>query len=87
MNHARIEKHTAVLGVKQGYKPLYVRETPVIDPTTKVKTLLHETAWTPTPHELELLNRGATIHVALLAAGHPPIKVTVGPTPDEGQGT
>lgn len=83
MNHARIERHTNVLGERQGYKPLYVRKSNVVDGVSKNPTYLYETAWAPTPQEIELLLKGATIHVGILSAEHPPIKVTVGPTPDE----
>lgn len=81
MIHVRIEGYDKVIGEKQGYKPLFVRTTPVIDPVSKKETSLLETAWTPTPKQLEALNKGASVHVKLLTTGHPPIKVDVGPTP------
>jgi hypothetical protein len=83
MLHGRIEGATNVLGAKQGYKPLYVRATNVTDPVSTNATYLLETAWTPTPEELDMLNRGASVHVGLLCSQHPPIKVGVGPIPDE----
>lgn len=85
MNQARIEGATSVLGRRQGYKPLYLRETPVRDEVAKADTVLMESAWQPTPVEMEMLLKGATIHVGILSStGHPPIKVTVGPLPEEG---
>lgn len=83
MFHARILHHTVVLGEAQGYKPLYVKQQPALDPVSKNETLLHSTAWTPTPRELELLNAGCSIQVVILANAHPPMKVQVGPVPDE----
>lgn len=40
-------------------------------------------AWTPTPEELELLNKGASVHVGIIGRSHPPLFVTTGSTPDE----
>jgi hypothetical protein len=79
----KIFRASNVLGAAQGYKPLYVRKTPVVDPTTKNATFLQESAWVPTPLELDRIIKGASIYVGLLTTVHPPIKVTVGPTPDE----
>lgn len=83
MQTARIENHTKVIGIQQGYRGLYVRETPVVDPISKNKTVLQETAWTPTPAELVLLNLGCSVHVKVMSANHPPMMVGVGPLPDE----
>jgi hypothetical protein len=74
MNQARIEGYTNELGRNQGYKPLYVRKTPVTDTVSAVPSVLQE---------IEMLIKGAKIHVGLLTSNHPPIKVTVGPVPDE----
>ena len=81
MIHSRVEGFTKVIGEKQGYKPLFVKEDPIVDPVSKRETQLLTTAWTPLPHELEILNRGGSVHVKLLTVGHPPIKVDVGPAP------
>lgn len=35
-------------------------------------------AWQPTPAELERLNKGASVHLTIVAAGHPPVIVGVG---------
>jgi hypothetical protein len=83
MNQARIEGFTQELGRRQGYKPLYVRQTPVTDTVVNNTTMLLETAWEPTVEEIAMLLKGAKIHVGILSVGHPPIKVTVGPVPDE----
>jgi hypothetical protein len=40
------------------------------------------TAWQPTQKELEALNRGASIHVRIVGAQHPPINLFVGPEPE-----
>lgn len=84
MFNTRIRDATHVLGQDQGYKPLHIRKRKVIDPTSKAETFLQESSWTPTPKELEAIIRGAPIYVGLLSNSHPPIKVTVGPLPDEG---
>lgn len=82
MNHAIITGYTDKIGEKQGYKPLFVRRTPIVDPTSKAPTQLQETAWTPSPHELAQLNAGGSVIVKLLSTGHPPIKVEVGDVPE-----
>lgn len=87
MNNTPIEGQTHVLGEQQGYKPLRVRKTPITDQTSKAATFLYESAWEPSPLELQLIMRGAKVHVGILSSHQPPIKVTVGPAPDEGQGT
>lgn len=87
MNQARIEGFTNELGTNQGYRPLYVRKTLVVEPVSKLPSTLQESAWEPTLQEIDMLIKGAKIHVGILAANHPPIKVTVGPVPDEGIST
>lgn len=82
MNMARIVGFTDVIGKAQGYQPLYVRKTPVVDPTSKANTHLQETAWTPDPEELRRLNAGASVVVKVLSSGHPPMQVCVGDVPE-----
>lgn len=83
MFRARVLHHTHVLGEAQGYHPLYVKCEKAVDEVSKNETWRQTTAWTPTPRELELLNAGCSIQVVILADRHPPIKVQVGPCPDE----
>ena len=78
MQIGRIEKATRVLGKQQGYMGLPVRDE-VVSPDTACMV----TAWLPTPAELALLNAGASVHVRILGTVHPPIKVEVGPLPDQ----
>ena len=77
---ARLEQTTRVLGKSQGFLGLPVRDVVYPDGTPAMQS-----AWTPTPDELERLNNGANIIVELLGViddvdgrSHPPIKLSVG---------
>jgi len=79
---ATIEGVTHRIGKAQGYLGLPLRleqiDCPVNGPGTPTMT----TAWQPTQKELEALNRGASIHVRIVGAQHPPINLFVGPEPE-----
>lgn len=79
---ARIEGATRVLGERQGYTGLDVLDVVVNCTVMGPNTPQMTTAWTPTPEELEALNKGAAVHVHLMGRQHPPIRVDVGPLPD-----
>ena len=79
---ANIEGSSRTLGEAQGYTPLPVRYGVLrYEDGTEVPVMT--TAWTPTPQELDALNSGASIHVHILGTQHPPLRLEVGPTPDE----
>ena len=63
----RIENATRILGKSQGYLGL-----PILD---------HEgimySSWEPTPDELDKLNKGGKITLAVQGIAHPPVMLTV----------
>lgn len=82
MELGSIENATRILGKSQGYLGLTIRDTTIKDGVTGKTVNLMTSAWLPSPAELKALNHGASIHVQLLGHAHPPIIVTIGPTPD-----
>lgn len=38
-------------------------------------------AWFPTPEEIELIGRGAPVHLEVFSGRHPPVMLTVGKVP------
>lgn len=70
----RITGCTRELGRAQGYRPL-----PVRDAKASNGAPFMETAWEPTPDELERLNKGATVRLLIAGIEHPPVKIEVGP--------
>lgn len=81
MNIGRITGCTRVLGKEQGYKGLPVRDGQYTMPTGEVYASI-ETAWFPTPDELEAMIAGAPIIVQLLSSQHPPIMLYTGDKPE-----
>ena len=75
---ARIPNATRVIGKRQGYLGLPLRDekrsTAVDGPETPVMV----TAWEPTPDELERLVKGAYVHLAVVGTQHPPVLLEVG---------
>lgn len=81
MQNANIENWTHRIGKDQGYLELVIRVEPIeIAPDVVVARMV--SAWTPSPKELEALNKGASVHVSLITNGHPPINVEVGNPPE-----
>lgn len=70
----RIPGATRVLGKSQGYNGLPIRDEMIAERVNGPET--------PTPDELERLNRGAAVHVRILGSVHPPILVEVGDAPE-----
>lgn len=81
MQIGMIEGATRVIGKSQGYMGLPIRDEVISCNVNGDGTPAMVTAWTPTPEELEALNRGATVHVTILGIVHLPIMLDVGPTP------
>lgn len=80
----RILGCTRVLGTKQGYIGLPVRDIVVIDNApNRPDTPAMESAWLPTPREIGAINQGSSVYVRILGAEHPPIMVYVGDRPDQ----
>lgn len=81
MQIGRIEGATRVLGKSQGYLGLPLRD--VLLPTTVdgPETPCMETAWLPTPAEIERINAGAPVILRVVGFQHPPVMVDVGEVP------
>ena len=78
----RIEGTTRVAGQSQGYLGLPIRDVLINDSVNGTDTPAMETAWVPTPDELDRLNRGASVVVRILGTIPPPMIVDVGPALD-----
>lgn len=72
MEIIRIEGATAVLGLDQGYIPLPVRKDKADDGTTVLVS-----SWKPSAEELERLNKGAPVYLAVYGSFHPPVRLDV----------
>lgn len=78
----RIEGTTRVLGKSQGYLGLPLRDVLVSSTTDGPHTPAMETAWLPTPDEIERINAGAPVILRVLGTSHPPVMVEVGTLAD-----
>ncbi len=77
----RIAGATRVFGQRQGYLGLPLRDEPIQCNVAGDTVPSMLTAWEPTPHEIELINRGAPVLLRLLGEQHPPVSITVGEPP------
>lgn len=73
MQVAAINGLTRILGKSQGFFGL-----PIRDEVREGNTPVMVSSWTPTPKELEALNAGANVEIAIWGTAHPPIRVEVG---------
>lgn len=80
MQIGMIENATRVVGKRQGYGGLPIRDE-VVECTVGGEVHCMVTAWLPTPGELAALNAGAAIHVRILGTIPPPMLVEVGAVP------
>lgn len=78
----RILNATRVVGKKQGYLGLPIRDELIHETVNGPNTPSMVTAWEPTPDELERLNKGARVHVRILGNVPPAMMVEVGPVED-----
>jgi hypothetical protein len=74
---AMIKGATRTAGKTQGYLTLPIRDVVIINKATGLETPAMDTAWTPTPDELDRLNKGANIVVRILGNVPPPMLVMV----------
>lgn len=79
----RIAGATRVLGQSQGYLGLPVRDVVLTCTVNGTDTPAMETAWLPTPDEMERIIAGAPIVVRIMGTIHPPIMVEAGDAPAE----
>ena len=84
MQIGRIEGCTRVLGKRQGYLGLPLRDVIINDTVTGPDTPAMETAWLPTPKEIAAIAAGAPIILRIIGNAHPPVMMEVGEVPDNG---
>jgi hypothetical protein len=83
MRPLRIEGYTHVLGAPEDWSDADLGKCGAL----AVKVCLVGnlpfmiSAWEPTPYELELLNKGASIHLYVQGKTHPVVSVCVGDPP------
>lgn len=77
----RIENATRVLGQRQGYLGLWLRDEPV-NCSVNGETPSMMTAWEPTPDEIAKIVAGAPIYLRVLGTVHPPVMLSVGTPPE-----
>lgn len=77
----RITGATRVLGKRQGYFGLPVRDEIADEKVNGPGTPVMVTAWEPTPEEIAKIVAGASIEVRILGTAHPPMMVGVGEPP------
>ena len=78
----RIEGATRVLGKSQGYLGLPLRDVLINSTVDGPQTPAMETAWLPTPDEIERINAGAPVILRIIGAAHPPVMIDVGTLAD-----
>lgn len=83
MQIGRIEGCTRVLGKSQGYLGLPLRDIVINSTVTGPDTPAMETAWFPTPKEIEAIAAGAPVILCVVGSAHPPVMVTVGELPKD----
>lgn len=77
----RIDGATRVLGARQGYLGLPIRDENVGDHVSgDVPSMV--SAWEPSPDELDRLARGAAVLLRVIGTGHPPVMIEVGEIPE-----
>ena len=78
---AMIEGVTRIIGKSQGYLGLPLRDELINCTVGGEGTPSMVSAWQPTPDELARLNAGASVHLRVVGAGHPPVSLEVGDPP------
>lgn len=81
MQIGRINGATRVIGQSQGYLGLPLRDVIIDCPVNGPRTPAMETAWLPTPDELERIVAGAPVVLRVLGTSHPPVMLEVGEVP------
>lgn len=80
----RIDGATRVLGDKQGYLGLPLRDELIECSVGGPSTPAMLTAWQPTLEDLAVLLNGGCIYLRVLGSAHPPVMLEVGPAPSDG---
>jgi hypothetical protein len=79
---AMIEGATRIIGKRQGYLGLPIRDVLINCTVNGPETPAMDTAWEPTPDEIERIVKGAKVRVRILGRVHPPLMVEVGDVPE-----
>jgi len=87
MQIGMIAGHTRILGKSQGYYGLPIRDCVINEAVTGPDTPAMESAWHPTPREIEAIIAGAPIILRLLGRVHPPVMIETGIAPSDGDVT
>jgi len=82
MQIGRIDGCTRVLGKSQGYLGLPLRDVVENCSVGGEGTPAMQTAWLPTPEEIEAINSGAPIILTVIGTAHPPVRMETGESPD-----
>lgn len=76
MNPVSFPGQQAVIGAKQGYRPLPIERITIMGPLGPIHT--YNSKWKPDADELKKLNEGGTITLMVRTLGdHPPVKLEV----------
>jgi hypothetical protein len=84
MQIGRISGCTRVLGQRQGYLGLPLRDVAVNCAVCGPDTPAMETAWLPTPDEIARVVAGAPVILRVIGINHPPVMLEVGEAPADG---
>lgn len=82
MQIGRISGCTRVLGQSQGYLGLPLRDVVTTCTVNGPETPAMETAWLPTPDDIEAIVAGAPIILRVLGTSHPPVMLYTGEKPE-----
>lgn len=83
MEIGRISGTTRVIGKSQGYFGLPLRDIELNCSVDGENTPAMQTAWFPTPKEIEEILAGAPIILTVIGTRHPPVMLSTGLEPKE----
>lgn len=83
MQIGMIKGCTRIIGKSQGYLGLPLRDIKIDCSVAGPGTPAMETAWLPTPKEIEAITAGAPIILRIHGAGHPPVMLYIGEAPND----
>ncbi len=85
MQVGMISGHTRIIGRSQGYLGLPLRDVLENCAVNGCGTPAMQSAWFPTPAEIEAIKAGAPVILTVLGVNHPPVRLETGELPDENQ--
>lgn len=81
MDIVKIDGSTRTIGEAQGYQGLPLRDVILNDAVTGPATPAMQSAWQPSPADIEAIAQGAQIILTVCGRSHPPVMIEVGPAP------